>query len=113
MMNFGDNFAGFAVQVSGTSLGLFFKLVVTFVGRGFVANRVGFLFVDRLFFHGSGSGEDRSLFMLWRCLWRRGVAVVLFFEFLVRRSLGRSAGKFLHRFLLSFLLKGDNAFARP
>jgi hypothetical protein len=57
VMNLGNHFAGFAVQVSGTSLGLLFEFVVTFVGRGFVMDGVGFFFVDGLLFHGAGGGE--------------------------------------------------------
>src|SRR5580700_9636680 len=60
-MNFIDHLAGFAVEVRGAGLGLFFELVVTFVGGSFVADRVSFFFVDGFFFEGAGSGEDWGL----------------------------------------------------
>src|ERR1700689_2950469 len=62
-MNFSDHFAGFTVEMSGAGLGLFFELVVTFVGRSFVVDGVGFFFVDGFFFQGAGSGEDWGLFV--------------------------------------------------
>src|ERR1700732_5602766 len=64
-MYFGDNFSSIAVQVRGLacSLGLLFQFFVTFIGRRFVMDGVGFFFVDGLFFHGAGCGKDGCFFL--------------------------------------------------
>src|SRR5579863_5068382 len=110
-MNLSHDLARLAIQMAWTSLGLFFKLVVPFVGGTFVVDRVGFFLVDGFLFHGAGSGKDRS--RLFATFSNGSVTLVLLLDNSLRRSLGRSPGKFHHRFPLSFLFNGDDCLTRP
>ena len=65
LMDLSNSLAGIAIQVSGAGLGFFFEFFVTFIGRSFVMDGAGFFFVDGLFFHRPGSGENRSLLCAW------------------------------------------------
>lgn len=59
-MNLSHRFAGVAVQMSG-SLRFLFEFVIAFFRRSFVADRIGFILVDSLFFHCAWSSEHGLL----------------------------------------------------
>ena len=92
-VNFGNDVAGLAVQLRRLTgrMGFFLKLFITFVGGGFVMDRVRFFFVDGFFFHGARVCEHWSLLfargrrrLISVFASRSGIVVFFFFPFPAR-----------------------------